>query len=528
MKLNELDGLFDQNPGFRVVGELKLDESGVDPIGLRQINLDLMDATVPGINNVTQHVRPYTFMAWAWWRASQYAGQEDTIPEKIIDLVERYEAIYAWSNSLAGTPFRGEVAVRKHLNPKADSGTFTFEGQAWSDYKKQKTGFMAPTEYGPSIKSVHFLTPKGALFDWALEAMPAIKVIDGIVSSTLPARLLEPNPPTITLDDIRPLAAALPIDDPSVEEMDVFRHLFYEIGGHDRAGKDARRRKATIDLMRSILIGEGPMDIDDIRKRFAVNGKPVPYEGDADEMTNAALLLCHLQARQLQRLATESMMLWVEVFLSSRKAMSWSTDEIVAEAHKAAAAQDSGYAACKTVGDYLSMIEGGRSWPAAACEPGTDVVELLGLVRHAQQKDRSLVPGTALRSLAVVRAIAKSFDGNVYPDGVMNSMEKRPDRMPMGMMARRMDALADRPLSLLWKEIIEGWIIGQHVHWSAIRGGDGKKRLRIGLEGDGWMLVRPNPSRGFAATPDRLWTLLALGCSCSLFNYTDEGLYEAA
>lgn len=528
MKLDELDLIFDRTPGFRVVGELKLDESGVDPIGLRQINLDLMDATVPGINNVTQHIRPYAFMAWAWWRASQYAVGAGMTPEKIVDLVERYEALYAWSNSIARTPFRGDVTVRKYLNFEVATGRFTFAGPDWDSYKNEKTGFMAPTEYGPSIKALHFLKPEGGLFAWALEAMPAIEVIEDLVSSVLPERLLRPEPPTVTLDDVRPLAGVLPIDKPSAEEMNVFRHLFYDIGGLGKAGKDMRRRKATADLLRAILVDEGPLDIDGIRRRFAGFDEVVAYEGDDTEMRNTALLLCHLQARQLQRLATESTMLWVEVFLSSRKGMSLSTDEIVAAAHNSAAAQDQDYASSRTVGDYLALIEGGRKWPAAAMEFGTDVVELLGLIRHAQQKERSLVPGVALRSLAVVRAIAKSFEGTVYPDGVMNSMEKRPDRMPMGMMARRMDALADRPLPMLWKEIIESWIIGQHGHWSAVRGGDGKKRLRIGLEGDGWMLVRPKPSRGFGATPDRLWTFLSLGSSCGLFKIRGDGLYEAA
>lgn len=528
MKLDELDSLFDQTPGFRVVGELVLDESGVDPIGLRQINLDLMDATLPGINNTTHYIRPYTFMAWAWWRASQYADRPGMTSEKIIDLVERYEAIYAWSNSLARTPFRGEVSVRKHLNPKVSTGTFTFAGPDWESYKKEKTGFMAPTEYGPSIKALHFLKPEGGLFIWATEALPAIKVIDEIVSASLPERLLLPEPLTVTLGDLRPLAGALAVNKPSAEEMAVFRHLFYDIGAHEQAGKDMRRRKATVDLLRSILVDEGPLGIDDIRRKFAAFGDVPAYEGDAVEMRNTSLLLCHLQARQLQRLATESMMLWVEVVLSSSKETALSTEEIVAEAHRQAAASDPDYAACHTVGEYLAMIESGKIWPSAAAGPGTDVVELLSLVRHAQQKDRSLVPGIVMRSLAVVRAVAKSFEGTVYPDGVLNAMEKRPDRMPMGMMARRMDALADRPLPMLWKEIIESWIIGQHVHWSAVRGGDGKKRLRIGLEGDGWMLVRPKPSRGFGATPDRLWTFLALGSACGLFRAIDNGFYEVA
>ncbi|WP_417433674.1 hypothetical protein [Hoeflea sp.] len=531
MRLDQVDQLFDENPGFRVVSLLEMDESGVDPVGLRQLNLDLMDATVPGINNITQHIRPYAFMAWAWWKASQYASRHDLSPVQVIDLVERYEALYAWSHSMAGAPFRGNVTVRKYLNPQEGADVFNFVGDDWEAYKKERTSFMAPTEYGPSIKSIRFLKPEDGMFGWATEAMPAIMAIDAIISTALPERLLHPEPPAVTLNEIEPLAQALSIDDPTQEEKNVFRHLFYEIGGVHGAAKDMRRRKATIDLLRSLLRDQGPMSIDDIRRRLAVLGEVVPYEGDEVEMRNSSIMLCHLQIRQLQRIATESMMMWVEVFLSMDRRRSRTMDEIVESAHSSALAVDQVYAECETVGDYLRRIDetaGDHGWPAAAASPMTDVIDLLDRVRRAQRSDITQVPALVIRSFAVVRAVTRSFDGTSFQDGVLNSMEARPDRMPMGMMTRKMEVLSSRPLTSLWKEIVEGWIIGQHVHWSAVRGGDGKKRLRIGLEGDGWLLVRPNPSRGFAATPDRLLTLLSLGSACGLFSTTDGGRYQAA
>jgi hypothetical protein len=42
---------------------------GVDPLGLRQINFDLMDQVLPGLNNVARHVRPFVVVSWAWHRA---------------------------------------------------------------------------------------------------------------------------------------------------------------------------------------------------------------------------------------------------------------------------------------------------------------------------------------------------------------------------------------------------------------------------------------------------------------------------
>ena len=37
---------------------------GVDALGLRQINFDLMDQVLPGLNNVARHIRPFVAVAW--------------------------------------------------------------------------------------------------------------------------------------------------------------------------------------------------------------------------------------------------------------------------------------------------------------------------------------------------------------------------------------------------------------------------------------------------------------------------------
>ena len=44
-------------PGFVIATVPRL--GGVDPLGLRQINFDLMDQVLPGLNNVARHIRPF-------------------------------------------------------------------------------------------------------------------------------------------------------------------------------------------------------------------------------------------------------------------------------------------------------------------------------------------------------------------------------------------------------------------------------------------------------------------------------------
>jgi hypothetical protein len=75
----------------------------------------------------------------------------------------------------------------------------------------------------------------------------------------------------------------------------------------------------------------------------------------------------------------------------------------------------------------------------------------------------------------------------------------------------------------LWSEILEAWVIGQHVRWSVVRNGDDTQRLRIALGDRGWMRLRKGRLSGpFRPTLDRLGTAMALAADCGLV----EGLVD--
>jgi hypothetical protein len=220
------------------------------------------------------------------------------------------------------------------------------------------------------------------------------------------------------------------------------------------------------------------------------------------------------------------MMLWVEQSISTDVAQGRCTQQLAVEAHSEASKKDAMIASSKSVGAYvdaISEIGNGAGWPRAAAKSRTDIVELMEFLLEAQRRDPTKIPALALRAFAIVYAITQAMKELAagLPE-MPNPLEARPDRLPMGLMVRRIDAIKNKSLLALWHDVIENWIIAQHVYWSAIRGIDGKKRLRIGLESSGWIRVRPSPSRGFAPTPDRLLTLLSLGSECGLFRRPDN------
>lgn len=353
-----------------------------------------------------------------------------------------------------------------------------------------------------------------------LQSFRSTKLFGACISTHILAR----KPPNVTWEQVEPLGTKLPIQEASKKERDAFRFLFYEAGTSDRAHKDMRRRKATIDLINSVMPRSGrQITVSDIRRKLAAGGG-AHKEG---HVQISSILLTILQARQLQRLAVESMMLWIELSLSNNIAEGKSTDRLAFEANSEASKHDALIASSNSVAQYVDAIVAigsGTKWPKAAASSETDTIELMELLQEAQRRDPTAIPGFALRAFAIVYAITQAMRELVdkIPE-TPNPVEARPDRLPMGLIVRRIDAIRKKPLVSLWCDVIENWIIAQHVHWSAIRGIDGKKRLRIALEASGWIRVRSSPSRGFAPTPDRLLTLLSLGSECGLFKRKDGG-----
>jgi hypothetical protein len=522
--LDQIDGMFAAKPGFQIIGRIKIEESGVDPIGLRQLNLDLMDATVPGINNVTVHIRPYAFMTWAWWKAGMVANKNGQVqPHRMRDLVLRYETMYAWAHSLVEYPLTGVGTIRSHLPLKGSGAAFHFKGEKWEELKQKLTSLMAPTEYGPSIKALRWLAPSDeGTFRRSVESEKAVAAIETIASAHIPETLLTLNAPTLTWTDVLPFAEHLHITKPTTEECDAFHFLFYSAGVRSEAPREIQRRMATIDLLRAVLLQSGQqIDVTEIRRRLSTG---VVSDGTSDcksDIVTSAALLSILQARQLQRLAIEAMLMWVEKSLSTEVAQARPTDSLAEAADAEAKKFDRLAMSASKVGEYIDAVEamGAKTgWPRAASDAETDVVGLLNKIYAAQAKDFSLLPGLCLRAFAVVNAVTKGVRTGNIPDAAMKFLDSRPDRLPMGAMAKRIGTLVGKPLASLWRDIIENWVIAQHVHWSAVRGVDGKKRLRIAFEGNGWIRVRPKPSARFNATPDRLFTLLSLGTECGLFT----------
>ncbi|TIL77484.1 MAG: septum formation inhibitor-activating ATPase, partial [Mesorhizobium sp.] len=131
---------------------------GVDPLGLRQTNFDLMDQILPGLNNVARHIRPFVIVAWAWRRARQLAEEQEAGQIKVdllMDFVDRIEVIYAWSQFLLDPD--ADLPGRQVLGPLLREANYQFGGPAWRKRREERrysTAFTAAVNYGPGLKSL--------------------------------------------------------------------------------------------------------------------------------------------------------------------------------------------------------------------------------------------------------------------------------------------------------------------------------------------------------------------------------------
>src|SRR3954452_12789185 len=161
--LAELTGLAASADEPRPIPPIKVKPGGVDPLGLRQINFDLMDQVFPGLNNVARHIRPFVVVSWAWRRAKRLAeaqGLARIRADDLQDFVDRIEVIFAWSQLLRDPDV--DLPGRQVLSPIVRSEKWSFGGATWRkrrEGRRYSTAFTAPITYGPLLKSMGWVEP---------------------------------------------------------------------------------------------------------------------------------------------------------------------------------------------------------------------------------------------------------------------------------------------------------------------------------------------------------------------------------
>ncbi len=470
------------------------DLGGIDPLGLRQVNFDMMDQVLPGMNNVGRHIRPYTLVAWAFHRAIHLAreGGLRLLTDEIRDYVDRVEVLFAWSQFTRDP--RADLPGRQVLSPILAAPEYFFGGPAWMKRRldrRYSTALTAPITYGPALKTLGWVdvhSDHSILLIPQAEAMPAVLALEARLSEWLdhPA-LSQLGEVVVNIGDMKGLGDAWRLDDPTPEE----RAFVARVLAGDLA---PRSRRSGVGRMIFVTSQIDKTETATIREFMTLEAA----DEDA-ELALATLAWRRLQTRQLFRLALESLLYWLTIQL---------TDEAM---HSEA-----------IVARLMGMVGG---------NPEMDTSEWLDALRPS---DNSPVPLMSRISATFAtdnlhEAPAAIFAGLAYALAeapTKSEAFERPDRLPLARAAADARSLADRPARQFVTCVLESWVLTQHVYWSVGRGlvdararGKTLLRLKVVLDEDGWTLApKVQPGSPPVATQDRLETAMTLATEAGLIE----------
>lgn len=474
-----------------IVSAADASPGGVDPLGLRQINFDLMNEVFPGLNNVARHIRPFTVVTWAWRRTMRLAREKDVELKVSVheDFVARVEVAFLWSMLLREQG--GDVDLPGKQRVKAlwgEADRIDFGDEEWTAFVKARrnsTAFTAAVNYGPGLRSLGLLDDDPEYPGVRVPGHGTTAMLDAF--ETQLGRMLRHDlfngwgPCSLTRGQAASWAASWDIDEPTDEESASMEARL--------AGPIASRaRQAGFSLLREAIDERAETDEAEARLEMCLPG------GRDDARS---LSWRRMQTRQAFRLALEGLLEWIVAKLGS--CTMTTTALVVALAEEVGGDFD---------GPAIAWLE---SMLPTDASPVSALVEL----------ERAYATRSGV-ALAIVSALATCL----MADRRMHDGSTQGDRLPLAMAVADLAPLRDRPARELLAHAIERWVIAQHAYWSVGRGladaragGKSILRLRVLLEPDGWRVTRGRGSGAMPrATPDRLRTAMSLATEAGILG----------
>lgn len=478
-----------------LVAESEVQVGGVDPLGLRQINFDLMDKVLPGLNNVAGRLRPFVLMTWAWRRVriiierDKLGGATD---EEMRDFVDRIEAIYSWSQFLldinAGIP--GGQALSDLIH--GDNDTYLFGGKAWEkrrNLRRTSTGLISPLNYGPGLRSMGWLIPAGP--PGVFQPNPVLEPMLDSFEQNFEGELTHPafnrlGTVEVHRGDVSRLGALWALSDlTDAERLTGFDRL-----AGPQANKLRREGMAMLEAAFDALSNEEP-EAGTLR---ALMAEPPQIWLENTYLHPRADAWRRLQIRQLFRLSLEAMFYWILRELVDRPV---GTLELAQRFLDQAT---------------LAADQSASEWLSVAVE-GNVVQQLVELENALASRDWQPVPA----QIAIALQCSLTVGRNEQWDHAEPF-----DRLPLARALKETGEWQNLPIGRFIGKLIEVWVIAQHAYWCVGRGladarGRGKTllRLRIVMDEGGWALT-PGAAVGGVpvSTQDRLQTAISLLQEC--------------
>jgi hypothetical protein len=495
--------------------------SGVDFLGLRQVNLELIAACFPGINNVTRFVRPFAVLAWIHWKFSQQAeaaGRKNVSDQDLRAFQEKVESLFTWGHQLHPSSDVRIPGISVAAPPAGPGGWVDLSFASWKRVARN-TGLQAPVQYGPAMKigsGLGFLESLGG-------GLSAFTHTGAALAQALDLRLRKTEAYELvsSLDrakgqttDADALLKAWHAAHPSPEEARVFRAAFYRsdtVGAPDVVGQRSAMIATILETLRNAPRG---LTEDEIRRSLVwqhlPKGRALAFSAPCNAIARRWKIL---QLRQMQRVALESLLQWFEYRLDSGENRLASIHEQLAAAFAEDGRSDGGKATCATVLDRFTGAFTSDADYRAKCARGhaDDLLTMGRTLFDSGELDTRPVRAAWLLAGLVrwTQWLAEETDARV------DLQRGGLDRISLWHLQESFTRAADRPLVEWMQDILERWILGQHLRVATLRSDGRTQRLRFGFGEDGLEFYAKRPTKP-VLTQDHLAAALSLMDNCGL------------
>lgn len=505
------------------------ENKGVDFLGLRQTNLDMMAELIPSTNNVTEHIRPFSLLCWIYWKFHQLCAEKNILEPNSNDLKsfrERIEILFTWGARVENYP---GIPGKQAEPPLPDGEQCPLTFSAWGRVQSS-TSLIAALWYGPAAKALTglgFLLPgKGGFFRTVEAGNALAEALDELlrIDQKLYSNLLG------TLDTVlasqEEAVALWALWSPSIKsdaEEKAFRQaLFSESAIGDYATLIGKRSNTLALAHLQLAKSNVSLSAEAIRRGMFLSqaSDGTAYEVPPD-LYDAHQKWIILQMRQLQRHALETLLSWCEArIIAGRR----DTDALSDELFQAWRDLDQPFAAAGSFADAIQLLDksfGSLDDFIDQCRNGelpTPFSMMEAIAGTREQSDHETA-GQCLYGVLLCAAFARCFPGETQ-----ELRQGGSSRISLFHLRKRLLGLGDMPLREALRFVIENMIISQHLATAVNRFDGSNQRLRLTIEETGLVPLVGSPWEP-NVTEDRLPTLLSLAAGCGLLTKSADNLY---
>lgn len=506
--------------------------TGVDFLGLAALNERLVALCLPGISNVTRYMRAYSAMSWMAWRFSEHLKKSiggSRVSERDIQRAfrrfrEKVELLFT-----LGNPDFSQIAgqTRRTFLPDGVQ-RFPLEFKAFGDYK---ISWLDAAVYGPSLNSdsgLGFLqrapgiayrpTPRGEELATALDESLRRSVYYGELAD------VERNTGTNAM--VKDLGKRWAVRGSSAKERTAFRKAFFPDGAGEEGSSLHANRVAMLKLViRALRALRGRGTVDEVRQTIARGADPNGRSIDLSACEKTQSVWAVLQIRQLQRLAHEALLRWLELVLLDPPAdLKGLTARHLADLAGMRVAKYFKVESTAPLSTVFSKLNKGNPrdyYLAGLARPEIDpfaiLADLLGM--ESELQDQRL-PGAAVYALALCCNQAKVIATKPNQERWLEAGGR--SRLSLKALVDLFAAYSDSDIAIFSRVLIESCVVGQHLAVTAAKLEPGKNKYRfITTESGLRLLIRPNQVTRLAVTGDRLENAMELMMDCGLLEWDD-------